>query len=317
MTTEEPSPVSGPPTITSHGTGQDDATPRQARRPRTDSAVTTLERPAQVISAALRAASALTGMELVYLSELSPETFTWREIEGAWPGVEEGETLPRADTFCSVMLDGGPSTTSDAATDPAFSSVPAREALGITSYVGVPVVTGSGVVGTLCGIDHGTVTVDASTIAVLRALADVVAEQVDGQPTIRVVRSRDGWRVEGGATPPGGSIEADDLPVALTLADLFAGRVEPPARPPRGVEPANEVERLRLQVQQLEHALAARVVIEQALGTLAERQSVTPRVAFERLRSVARARGMRVHSLARSVVASSHEAVAGLPAELR
>lgn len=55
---------------------------------------------------------------------------------------------------------------------------------------------------------------------------------------------------------------------------------------------------------QLEHALESRVLIEQAKGMLAERWDVTPAHAFVLLRSAARSHRMRVHDLARSVLAS-------------
>lgn len=269
-----------------------------------------------VIDAALRAASALTGMELVYLSGMSPTTFTWQAVHGSWPGVTEGDALPRSDSFCAAMLDGAPAATADALSVPAYAATRFRSEFGAVSYVGVPVVTTSGVIGTLCGIDHGTVPVDAGVVGVLRALADVVSEAIDGRPTVRVVRTAGGWRVDGGPRMPELPGDMDGLPAALTLADLCAG-VEPPSRPERAEDPTNETERLRVQIRQLEHALAARVVIEQAIGALAERRSIPPREAFERLRKVARARGMRVHALAKSVVASTNEAVPALPVDLR
>ena len=69
---------------------------------------------------------------------------------------------------------------------------------------------------------------------------------------------------------------------------------------------------------QLQHALAARVVVEQAIGVLAERLSVTPREAFERLRRLSRSRGQKVHDLARLVVESVAErGSSSLPRELR
>ena len=63
---------------------------------------------------------------------------------------------------------------------------------------------------------------------------------------------------------------------------------------------------------QLERALEARVLIEQAKGMLAERWDVTPAHAFELLRSAARSHRIRAHDLARSVVASR-----ATPPELR
>ena len=55
---------------------------------------------------------------------------------------------------------------------------------------------------------------------------------------------------------------------------------------------------------QLERALESRVLIEQAKGMLAERWDVTPEHAFAILRGAARSHRMRVHDLARSVLAS-------------
>jgi hypothetical protein len=61
-------------------------------------------------------------------------------------------------------------------------------------------------------------------------------------------------------------------------------------------------------VAQLEHALAARVTTERAIGVLAERHGTTPRAAFESLRREARSQGRPVHELA-------HEVLDTLPAE--
>ncbi len=269
------------------------------------------------IEAALRAAAALTGMELVFLAGVGPELFTWQALHGSWPGITVGETLPRADSFCAAMLGGAPPITSDAARDPAYALSAFRSRYGVTSYVGVPVVTPAGVVGTLCAIDRRSVAVDAAVLAVMRGLADVVSEALTGGPTVRVTRTASGWRVDDGGRSAGLPNEGDELPVALSLADLCVDDLEPPLRPQRTDATQDETELLRVQVRQLEHALAARVLIEQAIGTLAERWSVPPRDAFERLRRLARAQGMRVHVLAKSVVTSTHEAVPNLPVELR
>jgi hypothetical protein len=66
----------------------------------------------------------------------------------------------------------------------------------------------------------------------------------------------------------------------------------------------------------LEHALASRVIVEQAIGVLAERNRIRPRDAFERLRRTARGMGRRVHDLARQVVDSVGDPRAALPGEL-
>ena len=77
-----------------------------------------------------------------------------------------------------------------------------------------------------------------------------------------------------------------------------------------------EAERLAVTVAQLEHALAARVRVEQAIGVLAERHRLRPRDAFDLLRKASRARGTRVTDLAQEVVASAANPLLRLPDEL-
>ncbi|OLT27643.1 antitermination regulator [Nocardiopsis sp. CNR-923] len=126
-------------------------------------------------------------------------------------------------------------------------------------------------------------------------------------------RTPRGWRVEGAQEVP-------DLVSAMVLADLLsdeAGVPKPRAQSPgRAPDDATEVERLRHTVAQLEHALHSRVTVEQAIGVLAERHTLLPREAFERLRSSARSRGRKVADLARDVVESSTSPLTALPDEL-
>jgi hypothetical protein len=109
---------------------------------------------------------------------------------------------------------------------------------------------------------------------------------------------------------------ADDLCEAMVLADLLAPELRPGPRPPRPSGSLDETEQLRLSIRQLEHALAARVRIEQAIGVLAERWRTTPREAFERMRRVARSLGRKVHDLGGDVVASITDPSVILPADL-
>lgn len=80
--------------------------------------------------------------------------------------------------------------------------------------------------------------------------------------------------------------------------------------------PAAEADRLRATVGQLEHALTARIRIEQAIGVLSERHRIRPRQAFEQLRTAARNRGRRVIDIAGDVVASATNPLLQLPEEL-
>jgi hypothetical protein len=262
------------------------------------------------IDAALSTAATLLGMEVVFIGGLDESTFSFDRVHGSWPGLAEGLTSDRVDSFCHRMLDGGPSWTSDAAVDAAYADAPIRERLGITSYVGVPIRLPDGrVVGTLCGIDRSSVPVSEAAVGVLRELASIVAAHVTETDEVVIRRTPDGWQVRG-------TDELDDLTTAMVLADLLREDLAPGGRPGRPEEPLDEVGRLRLAVTQLEHALAARVTVEQAIGVLAERLTLAPRDAFERLRKVARRSGIRVHDLSGDVVRSVTAEVA-LPEELR
>jgi hypothetical protein len=79
---------------------------------------------------------------------------------------------------------------------------------------------------------------------------------------------------------------------------------------------SGEAQRLAVTVAQLEHALAARVRVEQAIGVIAERHRLRPREAFDLLRKASRARGTRVTDLAQDVVASTANPLLLLPDEL-
>jgi hypothetical protein len=79
---------------------------------------------------------------------------------------------------------------------------------------------------------------------------------------------------------------------------------------------SGEAERLAVTVAQLEHALASRVRVEQAIGVLAERHRLRPREAFDLLRKASRSRGARVTELAHDVVASTANPLLRLPDEL-
>ena len=138
-----------------------------------------------------------------------------------------------------------------------------------------------------------------------------------GEPVV-VRRSEQGWQV--------GSEETADLTSAMVLADLLAGDLGSPAIPvaapaagpsaaSQGVE-ADEAARLAVTVAQLEHALSARVRVEQAIGVLAERHRLRPRQAFDLLRNVARSSGQKVTEIAGAVVDSTSNPLLPLPEEL-
>ena len=65
----------------------------------------------------------------------------------------------------------------------------------------------------------------------------------------------------------------------------------------------DELAYLRERARQLEEALESRIVIEQAKGMLAARHGLEIPAAFEVLRRAARSNRVKIHDLARRVIA--------------
>jgi hypothetical protein len=144
-----------------------------------------------------------------------------------------------------------------------------------------------------------------------RQAGQAQAAEVGAEPVV-VRRSGQGWQV--------GAEETADLTSAMVLADLLAadlGTAAVAVRPPAGpADEADQAARLAVTVAQLEHALTARVRVEQAIGVLAERHRLRPRQAFDLLRNVARAGGAKVLDMAEAVVDSTSNPLLPLPEEL-
>jgi GAF domain-containing protein len=263
---------------------------------------------APVVDAVLDAAVQMLGMEVVFLGSVSESMYEFHRVVGDVPGFVEGLERPMSDTLCEAMLTGSPPpATSDARSVGEYADRMCVTDLGVASYIGVAVLVHGQVVGTLCGIDRDRVMVAPDQLALLKALSAVIGAHVETGTVLR--RSATGWQV--------GPEDDLDLTSAMTLADLLADDVATVGRPPRpDDDPQTETERLRLAVTQLEHALAARVIVEQAIGVLAERLGRSPRSAFEQLRKASRTRGLRVHDVARDVVAAVTDPTVQLPPEL-
>jgi hypothetical protein len=136
----------------------------------------------------------------------------------------------------------------------------------------------------------------------------------DAELSVALTRTARGWSV----VSPAGREDAADLVEGLSLADLVAeelGALVEPDRTARrsaralagAVEDAADpvdarIAALERTVAQLEHALAARVSTERAIGVLAERHGISARAAFESLRGDARSQGRPVADLAREVL---------------
>jgi len=156
----------------------------------------------------------------------------------------------------------------------------------------------------------GNAVVTGSVINAAAANGASVTAFVADNAVVR--RTKDGWRV--------GSDDLPDLTCAMVLADLLAAEngtaAAPPPKPGDQAGLASEAGKLRATISQLEHALATRIRVEQAIGVLAERHRIKPREAFEQLRDAARSRGRKVIDIAGDVVASATNPLLQLPDEL-
>jgi len=151
--------------------------------------------------------------------------------------------------------------------------------------------------------------------AVAGARPDVPSLAPSPACPVAVVRTPQGWAV----VCPEGEDHVGSLVEGLSLADLLVEELgDQPgpdrtarrsARGPAAVDADTDprdarIAALERTVAQLEHALAARVATERAIGVLAERTGVGPKAAFESLRRDARSSGRPVHELAREVLES-------------
>jgi hypothetical protein len=139
------------------------------------------------------------------------------------------------------------------------------------------------------------------------------ASPLQEYPAVAVTRVPTGWAV----TSPIGTDSVGDLVEGLSLADLITeelgGSTDPDRSARRSVRGPSSISEpedprdarlaaLERTVAQLEHALAARVSTERAIGVLAERHGISPREAFETMRQSARSQGRAVTELAGEVL---------------
>jgi ANTAR domain len=181
----------------------------------------------------------------------------------------------------------------------------AADAAVLAGAAAVDEVTATGAGGSGSSVAGGSGRIDAVT-----AGATAVGLLAADNAVVR--RTKDGWRV--------GSDDLPDLTCAMVLADLLAAEdgtaATSPPKPGEQPAAASEAGRLRATISQLEHALATRIRVEQAIGVLAERHRIKPREAFEQLRDAARSRGRKVIDIAGDVVASASNPLLQLPDEL-
>lgn len=124
----------------------------------------------------------LTGLESTYLTSIDLDAGL-QEIRYARNvgsiEIPEGLEVEWSDTLCRRALEGGPMCTDDVAG--AYPDSAAAEALGINTYVTVPVRGPAGdVVGTMCGADSRRLRPSDDALEVMEVLAEMVALHLAG-----------------------------------------------------------------------------------------------------------------------------------------
>jgi len=138
--------------------------------------------PRNMVSVALDAARELLGMDVAYVTELTPDwqvaTAVSRDTDRI--PIEVGMGLPMAETFCRRMLSGETShAVPDTRREPALEGLGVREVAA--AYVGVPVQLSDGRVhGTLCCANREPKqALGDRDVNVMRVLARIVADQIE------------------------------------------------------------------------------------------------------------------------------------------
>ncbi|WP_158604399.1 EAL domain-containing protein [Nocardioides mangrovicus] len=131
----------------------------------------------------LSSARRVLDTDLAYLTQMTCETETVVYVD-AGPGappLQEGEKLPRSETYCGLLLDGIiPASVPDLRAHPATAAMRVTELLGARSYCGTPVTLPDGTFyGTLCGLsgDSGG-EVSSTQLAGLRVLAELIGVEL-------------------------------------------------------------------------------------------------------------------------------------------
>lgn len=153
------------------------------------------------VTRVLASARDYLGARVSFLAELDATGKFVRASDGDVDemGLPAGRRFDLQDAYCYLLLNGRiPEAIYDAATNPISCDIPLTRALGIESYMGVPVVLGDGSsFGTLCCINFDP-NPDACQrdIAFMRFLADLLGRQLDSVAQVAHLARRRRARLE-------------------------------------------------------------------------------------------------------------------------
>lgn len=139
---------------------------------------------ADMITGILRSVRQHLGMEVAYVSEFVDNDSVYRSVDA--PGLEAlikpGDSRSLDDVYCRHILAGRlPELIPDTSAIPLAASMPITQAVPIGSHVSVPLTLSDGsVYGMFCCLSPSTnTTLNFRDLHVIRAFADIVAQQID------------------------------------------------------------------------------------------------------------------------------------------
>ncbi len=144
----------------------------------------------ELIDSAIAAAQDLLGMELSFVSELTPDEQIYRFVggDGESFGLTGGHVGAREHGYCMRMVDGLiPNVVPDVRADDRTRDVIATLALDVGAYVGVPLRLSDGrVYGSFCCLSHRTQpALDDRAQQVMAMLARLIGDELERETTLR------------------------------------------------------------------------------------------------------------------------------------
>jgi HD-GYP domain-containing protein (c-di-GMP phosphodiesterase class II) len=146
-----------------------------------------------LIRSAMQAARELVGMELAFVSEMEPDTQTYRYVAGDGDsfGLPEGHVDAAEHGYCARMVaELIPNIVPDVRADPRTSDVVATVAADVGAYIGVPLRLADGrLFGTFCCLSHDAQPeLGQRDRTIMRLLARLVSDELDREASAAQTR---------------------------------------------------------------------------------------------------------------------------------
>ncbi len=140
--------------------------------------------PDRTMKALLRELTALSGLDTTFFTTIDrdlTEQVTRSTHNAGAMTIEEGLTVAWGDTLCRRMIEDDVLHSSEVSR--VYSGVEAARALGIETYVSVPIRHADGtLVGTLCGASAEPRQLDNAVLELMQLFAQVLSERMDASP---------------------------------------------------------------------------------------------------------------------------------------